>query len=255
MKRAFDHCADDYARCRPPYPNELAQTLTDKAGPLDDRWAADVGAGTGIFARDLASVGWRVVAIDPSPAMLQHIRRDATAAWIGQGSIIPLCATAETTGLADESVTLLAAAQAFHWFNPPYALAEFARILAPGGTLGLIWNNRDAGGSAFVEAFESLVVRYNPAYRREYRRQDWPGKIATCGGFESARYHRFDHLWRISAEGFVGFSRSVSYVRNVLSRQQRPQFEADLRELIRCHFGNEDCRIPLQTDLWTARRR
>lgn len=254
MKRAFDHCAGNYARYRPGYPEELFAVLGAEAGRRAGRFAADVGAGTGIFSRALAAGGWRVIAVEPSPAMLEHVARTSGCAG-GDPPIRLVCATAEATGLADRSVVLAAAAQAFHWFNPPYALAELARILQPGGLLALTWNNRDAGRSAFVEAYELLIGRYNPAYRREYRQQDWAGKIAASGAFEPARYHRFEHVWKLPAEGLVGFSRSVSYIRNVLSREQRPRFEDELRGLIREHFGNDDCEIPLRTELWTARRR
>ena len=251
-KKAFEHCATDYARYRPSYPAAVFDVLTDEAGAGAGRWAADVGAGTGIFSRLLADRGWRVLAVEPTETMLARAANGAGKANI---SIARVCGTAEVTGVADASVALVTAAQAFHWFNPPYALAEFARILKPGGVLALTWNNRDASRSPFVAAYETLIARYNPAYHREYRRQDWAGKIAQAGAFESARYDRFDHAWRLPAERFVGFSRSVSYIRNVLSREDRPRFEADLRELIREHFGGNDCAVPLRTDLWTARRR
>ena len=254
MKRAFDHCAGDYARYRPGYPEEVFGVLGTEAGPRAGRFAADVGAGTGMFSRGLAACGWQVIAVEPSPAMLEHIARPQGHP-VGGPPIRLVCATAEATGLADRSVVLVAVAQAFHWFNPPYALAELARILQPGGLLALTWNSRDATRSAFVDAYESLIGRHHPAYRREYRQQDWAAKIAASGAFEPARYHCFEHVWKLPAEGLVGFSRSVSYIRNVLSREQVPRFEDELRGLIRQHFGHDDCEIPLQTELWTARRR
>ncbi len=165
-----------------------------------------------------------------------------------------IAATAEAIALADGCVAMVTVAQAFHWFNPPYALAEFARILQPAGVLALVWNNREAAGSAFVEAYEGLIGQYNPRYQREYRRQDWPAKLAASGAYEPAAYHRFDRVWSPSADALVGFSRSVSYLRNVLSREQWPPFEQDLRATICRHFGPGPCAIPLRTDLWIARR-
>ena len=255
VKRAFDHCVEDYARHRPGYPESVFEVLSERAGPPAGRLAGDVGAGTGIFASALAAQGWRVVAVEPSEAMLRGTKRVADQTSADYGRLFPVCATAEATALAARSVALVTAAQAFHWFNPPYALAEVARILEPGGLLALTWNNRDADRSAFVFAFEGLVARYDPTYRREYRQQDWAAKIASAGAFEPARYDCFDHLWRLSADEFIGFTRSVSYIRNTLSAEQRPLFEDDLRQLIHNHFAGDRCQIPLRTDLWTARRK
>jgi len=265
MKLAFDHCASDYARCRPTYPDAVFEALSAETGPpAKGSAAADVGAGTGIFTRRLASFGWRVAAVEPSVAMLAHLadgdagapRESARVTEGSQGRVVwRVAGAAEALPLAGASVELVTAAQAFHWFNPPHALAEFARALKPGGVLALTWNNRDRTRSPFVGGFDDLVSRYNPSYDREYREQDWAAKIALCGAFEPVRYHHTDHDWSMPQEDYVGFSRSASYVRNVLSNEQRPRFEDDLRRLMIEHFGRGPCVVPLRNDLWTARRR
>jgi SAM-dependent methyltransferase len=45
--------------------------------------------------------------------------------------------------LPDASADAVFVGQAFHWFDAPAALAEIARVLVPGGALGLVWNLRD----------------------------------------------------------------------------------------------------------------
>ena len=232
----------------PDTPAAVLDALQSRTGSPAGRRAADIGAGTGIFSRLLADRGWSVLAVEPSIEMLRRIPA-------GRLPVSPVCAAAEATGLAAGSVALVTAAQAFHWFNPPYALRESGRILESAGWLALIWNNRDAARSAFAEAFEQLIKHHNPAYQREYRRQDWPGKIAECGLFQPAKHLEFEHEWTLNQEAMVGFSRSVSYIRNVLSRDQMPRFEDDLQALMTEHFGSDPCRIPMRTDLWIARRR
>ncbi len=49
---------------------------------------------------------------------------------------------AESTSLADHSVDRVTAGQAFHWFDPQTARAEFRRIAQPDGCVALIWNER-----------------------------------------------------------------------------------------------------------------
>ena len=54
-----------------------------------------------------------------------------------------LLGTAEEIPLPDDSVDAVLVAQAWHWFDPERAIKEVARVLRPGGRLGLVWNTRD----------------------------------------------------------------------------------------------------------------
>ena len=54
-----------------------------------------------------------------------------------------LLGTAEDIPLPDDSVDAVLVAQAWHWFDPERAVDEVARVLRPGGRLGLVWNTRD----------------------------------------------------------------------------------------------------------------
>src|SRR5439155_1443196 len=97
--------------------------------------AADVGAGTGIASRQLAAHGVRVLAVEPNAEMRAAAIRHPGIEW--------RAGTAEATGLDSGIVGLVLCAQAFHWFRAQHALAEFSRILRPGGRLALMWNSRD----------------------------------------------------------------------------------------------------------------
>jgi SAM-dependent methyltransferase len=53
---------------------------------------------------------------------------------VGTGEVIPL---------REGSVDAVYSAQAWHWVDPIKGTDELARVLTPGGTVGLIWNVRD----------------------------------------------------------------------------------------------------------------
>ena len=96
----------------------------------------DLGAGTGKLTTRLVERGLEVVAVDPIPDMLEVLRASLpeTRALLG---------TAEEIPLEDNSVDAVLVAQAWHWVDPARAIPEVARVLRPGGRLGLVWNTRD----------------------------------------------------------------------------------------------------------------
>jgi SAM-dependent methyltransferase len=129
---SFAGVADAYDRARPTYPREAAAWLVDS----EHAHVLELGAGTGKLTEQLQSLGHRLLATDPLPAMLQHLvtRLPRTPAVIAAAENIPMRA---------RSVDVVVGAQAFHWFDLERALPEIARVLRPGGHLALAWNLRD----------------------------------------------------------------------------------------------------------------
>jgi SAM-dependent methyltransferase len=130
-RSSFGPAAQLYDRVRPGYPPDavgwmLGQTARD---------VVDLGAGTGIFSRLVASLGHRVTAIEPDPEMRAQLATSDTIAVL-EGS-------AEAVPLPDRATGAVVAAQAFHWFDNHTARGEIARVLADGGVFAPIWNVRD----------------------------------------------------------------------------------------------------------------
>jgi SAM-dependent methyltransferase len=122
---SFGSAADAYATGRPSYPT----AAIDWVLPPSARRVLDLAAGTGRLTERLVERGLEVVAVEPSDEMRAHVPSAATA----------MPGTAEDIPLQDASVDCVVVGQAFHWFDGPAAMAEIARVLRPGGTVGLLW--------------------------------------------------------------------------------------------------------------------
>jgi len=126
---SFGSEAEAYDYGRPSYPIDAVRwSLPDTATTV-----LDLAAGTGKLTSRLLELGLDVVAVEPLAPMRAFIPAEARA----------LAGSAEAIPLPDASVDAVMVGQAFHWFDAARALPEIARVLRPGGTLGLLWNMDD----------------------------------------------------------------------------------------------------------------
>jgi SAM-dependent methyltransferase len=161
-KVRFTGRVDDYVKYRPSYPEEAMDYLFGEAGLRSGSLVADIGAGTGIFSKLLLARGSRVIAVEPNEAM-----RSAAVEMLGSDpKYRAVEGSAEATGLDDGSVDFIICAQSFHWFDGVAAMAEFKRILRPGGKVVLIWNSRVPSGTPFLVGYEQLLHKYGEDYER-----------------------------------------------------------------------------------------
>jgi len=129
---SFGAVAATYERARPSYPARAIDWLL----PPGAGRVLDLGAGTGKLTRALVDRGLDVAAVEPSAGMRDELARVLPGVRVLDG-------TAEAIPLADRSVDAVLVAQAWHWVDPALAVPEAARVLTPGGRLGLLWNIRD----------------------------------------------------------------------------------------------------------------
>lgn len=213
--RRFGAAADQYVAGRPDYPEEVVEWLA-----RDARDVADVGAGTGKLTGALVRDDRSVVAIEPDGGMLDALRREVPRARALQG-------TAEDLPLPDASIDAVVFGQAWHWVDVPVASAEAARVLRPGGSLGLVWNVRDTSvdwverlggvfrGSAAERMIESDAVRVDPPFGPLERRD--------------VRWSR-----SMTVDEVVAMAASRSYV-IALPPQEREEVFDGVRELLATH--------------------
>lgn len=199
----FGAKAEAYVTGRPDYPAGVADWLAADLGLGAGRRVLDLGAGTGKFLPSLRATGAEVLAVEPVAAMRGQLVRV-------HPDIVPLTGDAETIPLPSASVDAVVCVQAFHWFATARALAEIARVLLPGGRLGLIWNVRDES-VPWVAALSAITDPHEGGAPR-YRTGAWR-TVFPAAGFGPLRERRFPHAHRGTPEAvIVDRTLSVSFV-------------------------------------------
>jgi SAM-dependent methyltransferase len=209
--RSFGPVAGRYERGRPPYPPQAVDWLV----PPTARRALDLGAGTGKLTRELLGRGLDVTAVDPSTGMLDELRRVLPGVPV-------LTGTAERIPLPDKAVDVVLVAQAWHWVDRARAVPEVARVLSPGGTLGLIWNLRDEN--------EDWVRRLGQIMRSAEQRRD----LEVGPPFGTTEVRDFGWTHRIGPDQLLDMVASRSYV-ILLPPDERAAVLAQVRQLMVTH--------------------
>jgi ubiquinone/menaquinone biosynthesis C-methylase UbiE len=123
-------------RAGPAYPPDAIAWLVEALGIKPGRQVVDLAAGTGSLTALLAREGADIVAVEPVASMRERLSARLPGVPV-------LAGAAESLPLADKSVDAVVVASAFHWFDARRAMDEIARVVRPGGCLGLIWNARN----------------------------------------------------------------------------------------------------------------
>jgi len=206
--KRFSDRVENYIRYRPSYPAETIDFLQQQCQLQPGSDIADVGSGTGIFTALLLNRGYRVFAVEPNAAMQEA----AVEQFKGVENFIPVNGTAEATTLGAGSVELVVCAQAFHWFDAEKTKQEFKRILADGGHVALIWNNRNADTDDFAKAYENVLkndsIDYNKVNHRNIKDIDFKAF------FKNDEYQavKYPNVQVFDEAGFLGRAYSSSYV-------------------------------------------
>lgn len=257
--RGFDRAAEAYERARPGYPAPAVRYLARALRLGRGRTVVELASGTGKFTRALRPTGAAIVAVEPTAGMRRVFARATpeVAVVAGTAEAIPF-----PNGFADAVVV----AQAFHWFRPGAAVAEIARVLRPGGGLGILWNTRDES-TGLSYGISRILARYrgrtpgNPGgegsrgpgaggrWRRAFER--------PASGFSRLSYRAFSHAQRLDRRGVVERVLSVSFVA-ALPASERRRVAEEVRALldgVPPDRADGTFAIPYRTDVYWAHRR
>lgn len=137
------------------------------------------------------------------------MRRAAEARLSREPGFRSLPGRAEATGLEDDSIDLVVAGQAFHWFEADPTRTEFRRILRADGRVALFWNSRRTD-TAFNGEYEGLIERF--ALDRRYTCCRAGEEDAVESLFvEPPIFLRFPNAQQFDLQGLRGRMESSSY--------------------------------------------
>lgn len=255
----FGSYAGDYDTHRPSYPKEMWDNVVVECAGVEGSASRslvslDVAAGTGKGALELARRGFLSTALDLDKGMLAEVEAKGAVEGL---AIRTLHGPAERTGIPDHTVDLVVTLQAFHWFDAQLALEEFRRVLKPRGVLVVAWNDRDLA-VPWVSQLEDVIERFNLEYNRKLKLSE----VVTRRGAVMSEAGIFEHISSkiyenptpgMTGEGLVQLLRTMSYVRNALDAEQLGRFEAEVRDLVRRHHGDQPFVHPWLCKTYTLR--
>jgi ubiquinone/menaquinone biosynthesis C-methylase UbiE len=237
----FSSRVDNYVRYRPGYPPDVLELLKDECGLTPDTVVADIASGTGIWTRWLLENGNPVYGVEPNDEM----RKAGEGFLQSYPQFTSVAGTAEATTLADHSVEIVTAAQAAHWFDRARARLEFVRILKPGGWTVLLWNERLTDSSAFLRAYEKLLLDYGTDYK-EVRHERTTAEIRDFFAPVSYQEKIFEFEQEFDYQGIEGRLQSSSYTPQAGHKNYDPMMQ-ELQRIFLEHQVNGQVSLAYDT--------
>lgn len=250
----FTHLASDYARFRPDYSSTVLNAILSTVGKSRaDIDAVDVGAGTGIWTRMLASRNLRsVIGVEPNSEMLNQAKASDT-----DDRIRWVAGSAEATALPSHSADIVTMASSLHWADFGLALNEFSRVLRPGGRFVALWNPRRVDSDPLLISIEQVLGEIGPDIRRVSSgrsglTETLRDRLRARPDFEDVCYFEGDHTIRMTRERYLGAWKSVNDVRVQLGEVRFNDF---LRRVEALLGPREAIEAPYITRAWIARKK
>jgi ubiquinone/menaquinone biosynthesis C-methylase UbiE len=186
VARQFSAVAEHYRTSAVHAGGEDLAQLVAAAALTGQEQVLDAGSGAGHTALALAPNAVHVIAVDLAAAMLAQGRRLALER--GVNNITFQVGDVEALTFAGASFDLVASRySAHHWPHPQRALAEFRRVLRPGGRvlIGDIVSYDDFVSDTHLQAIELLR---DPSHVRDHTVAQWLAMLAAAGFTPTVRF-------------------------------------------------------------------
>ncbi|MGB7053480.1 MAG: class I SAM-dependent methyltransferase [Acidimicrobiales bacterium] len=233
--------------------------------------ALDLGAGTGACTRLLLAHADHVSAVEPDERMRAVLNTEVPTATVlpGQGESIPL---------PDSSVDAVFASSSWHWMEPEPTLREVARVLRPGGVLGVMWSGPDPEGPFMVQArallesqsldAESATDEHQPDSSQESLADvvladaDRPSStlvipVNRSVPLDQPEFAEFRWDLALTADQMIGLMSTLSLF-ILMTQERRLRIFSETRRLLRDALGIDGqitADVAFKTEAWRTRKR
>jgi SAM-dependent methyltransferase len=243
---SFGSIAEDYDRFRPGPPLEAVEWVLDGRRET----VVEVGAGTGGLTRQLVRRVERVVAIEPDLRMgrLLTARVGGVPVAVGRAEELPL---------ADGIAEAVVGSSMWHWVEPQRGAFEVARVLRPGGVLGLMWSGPDRSEASLAQliagpGIDAQALAAQATERSRRHQVDLPDE-APFGPPERTTVRWIEAF---TTERLIGLASTYSAF-IALSGEERARVLDDLAEFVANHplmAGRDEIELPMRCHCWRAVR-
>ncbi len=209
----------------------------------------DIGSGTGIWTRVMATTGCRSTGVEPNDDMRSEAVKSSAGIEWRKGS-------AEKTGMASHSFDLVTMASSFHWTDFEQATREIHRVLRPGGCFAALWNPRYIEANPLLVEIEEYLHQLVPELNRvSSGRSDFcdalPHTLPATGLFENVLQLQAIHVERMDADRYIGIWRSVNDVQMQAGPERFDMFISYLEQRL---LNERVIEAPYLTRCWVAQR-
>lgn len=265
LSRSFGTAAEHYARYRPGPSPEAVDWMLDRTDTEPLGRIVDLGAGTGALTRVLVDRAHEVVAVEPDDEMraVLTVQVPAAEALAGRGESIPA---------PDRSADAVTASSSWHWMDPEETLSEVARVLVPGGILGVVWSGPDPEGSFLTQAQAVLSARAGSSadageskgddgglggvIGTVARRPEFALEIPDSAAFEPVEHEMFAWVRPMDEDHLVGLLGTMSWI-ITMDDEPRERMLDEARSVLRSYFaaqGSATVGVEFKALAWRSRR-
>ncbi|HUY26313.1 MAG TPA: class I SAM-dependent methyltransferase [Candidatus Binataceae bacterium] len=241
--------AGDYAQYRAGFPDAFFERLAGMGIIRAGHAALDLGCGTGTIARGLAIRGMQVTGLDRLQAMMERAARLDREAGV---MVRYVTATAESTGLGDQSFDLVTAGQCWPWFDSRRTASEVRRVLKPGGRLVIANFDWIPLPGNVADETEKLIMTHNPAWKLNGGMGIHPLYVRVLGlsGYRNIETFSFDLDAPYTHESWRGRIRASAGIGADLELGAVERFDAEMAAMLDEKFPGDS--LPVHHRVFAA---